>query len=162
MGGGRFSTNTSTGDRGALKTWFSGAATAVGERGCSYEMHSAGAGYTAHSANAATNTGFFRDERGVLVIILADEPDKSPEPVSKYHDLLNAAKTKCGGDKCIVTAGLINPCVKMAPDTMWKFLTSFGSDPISGDIAKPAEYTKVVGDALAAVVKLTCDKIVIK
>ncbi len=157
-----FSANTS-GDKAALKAWFSAAAPAVGESGCSYEMHSAGAAYTAHPANAATNGGFFRDKGAVLLIIfLADEPDKSPESVATYHDMLTNVKKECGGDKCIITAGLIDPCVKTYDDTMWKFLSSFGEPPIYGDIKNPAEFTTVVGDALALVVKQTCDKITIK
>jgi hypothetical protein len=163
-----FAANTSN-DPAPLKTWFTGAATGAGEVGCSYEMHTAGAAYAAHEANAATNDGFFRDEDTVLLLFfLADEPDKSPEDLDYYHDLIIAQKESCGGDECVITGGLINPCVQSVPalggdpDTMWNFLTSFGEEPIWGDITDTANYADVVGDALALVIEQVCDEIAIE
>lgn len=158
-----FAANTSDADHSALKSWFSGAATEAGESGCSYEFSSAGAAYTAHPANAAHNAGFFRDEGGVLLVIfLTDEPDKSQQPASAYHDMLTGVKSNCGGDECIITAGLINPCVENVNNTVWQVMNSFGEPAIWGDIeGEPAEYQQVVGDALAQVVKKTCDEIAI-
>ncbi len=154
-----FEANTS-GDQTGLKNWFPAAAKAVGEAGSSFEMHSAAVGYAAHEVNDDHNAGFFRDEETVLVIIfLADEPDKSPEPIHDYRDWIVAKKAKCGGEKCIVTAGLIDPCIKNVNDTAWQFLNMFGQLPIWGSIDNPAEYQNVVGDALAQVVKQTCDEI---
>jgi hypothetical protein len=156
-----YATNTSNPDPG-FKTWFSAAATQAGETGCSYEFMSAAAAYAAHPANDATNQGFFRDENGVLLVfILTDEPDKSMEGVQVYHDMLTAKKPNCGGDACIITAGLIDPCITnaMVGDTLWGFMNSFGEPPIYGDIEDHANYINVVGDALAQVVKQTCDEI---
>lgn len=157
-----FEANVADPDRAPLKAWFSEAATEAGESGCSFEMASAGAAYAAHPANAATNGGFFRDDGGVLlVIVLSDEPDKSPEGVDTYRDMLRAVKTGCGGDACILTAGLVNPCIEDVDDTLFQFLNAFGEAPIVGDIDEPADYGAVVGDALAQVVKSTCDEIVV-
>jgi hypothetical protein len=156
-----FSANTSDADHAPLQTWFAGAATEAGESGCSYEFSSAGVAYTASAANATFNQGFIRDENGVLLLIfLTDEPDKSFESVSTYHDMIAGTKSVCGGDACILTAGLIDPCVQQTNQTVWQFMSSFGEVPIWGDIeGDPSEYTAVVGDALAQVVKQTCDEI---
>ncbi|MGE0549433.1 MAG: hypothetical protein AB7O24_13405 [Kofleriaceae bacterium] len=157
-----FATNTSDPDRAPLKQWFSAAAVEAGESGCSYEMASAAAGYAVHPSNAATNAGFIRDINGVLVVIfLSDEPDKSPEGVSAYHDMLVAAKQQCGGDACILAAGIINPCTMDNNDTIWQTLNAFGEAPIWGDIDDTTSYDTVVGDALAQVVNQTCESIVI-
>jgi hypothetical protein len=158
-----FSANTSDADHSALESWFSAAAIEAGESGCSYEFSSAGAAYTAHPANAAYNEGFFRDENGVLLVIfLTDEPDKSQGSPAMYHDMLAGVKSGCGGDDCIIAAGLIDPCVQQSNQTVWQVMSSFGEPPIWGDIeGEPAEYQQVVGDALAQVVKKTCDEIAV-
>jgi hypothetical protein len=158
-----FEANTS-GDPQALKQWFTGAAVAAGEAGCSYEMQSAAVGYAAHPANDTHNAGFFRDKNTVLLIIfLTDEPDKSPEPLEDYHDWINAKKSQCGGDACIITAGLIDPCTKNLSigDAGWEFLNLFGEPPVWGDINDPSSYQKVVGGALAEVVEQACDEILV-
>ncbi len=156
-----YSANTSVLDqKEGLKTWFSSAAKSAGETGCSYEMPSAAAGYAAHPANIAENAGFFRDENGVLlIVVLSDEPDKSPEGTQAYKDMLTPMKSNCGGDACILTVGLINPCIQNVNNSLWEFLNAFGEPPIWGDLKDPAQYTKVVGDALAQVVKQTCDEV---
>jgi hypothetical protein len=157
-----FAVNTSDPNTAPLKTWFSSAAVAAGETGCSFEMASAAAGYAAHPANAPTNGGFFRDEDGVLlVIVLSDEPDKSPEGTAVYRDMLTSVKTKCGGDKCILVAGLVNPCIENVNNALWQFMNAFGEPPVWGDLKEPAQYSQVVGDALAQVVKQTCDEIAV-
>lgn len=156
-----FAANTSE-DPGPLKAWFSGAAVAAGETGCSFEMMSAAGGYAFHPANAAHNDGFVRDENGVLlVMVLSDEPDKSPEGTAAYHDMVVAAKSGCGGDKCVLTAGIIDPCIEGVNNPLWEFLHAFGEPPPLGDIDDPASYTAVVGDALAQVVKQVCDEIAV-
>jgi hypothetical protein len=155
-----YETNTSDPDQSGLKTWFASAAVEAGETGCSFEMAAAGAGYAAHPANSATNAGFFRDEKGVLlIVVLSDEPDKSPEETQVYKDMLTAVKPVCGGDACILTAGLVNPCIETVDNALWKFLNAFGEPPIWGDLKDPSQYSVVVGDALAQVVKQTCDEI---
>lgn len=162
-----YATNTS-GDKTGLQQWFSSAATSAGENGCSIEMASAGAGYVAHPANAATNAGFIRDEGAVLVVfVLSDEPDKSPEPVAPYADMLRQAKSACGGDKCILGAGIVGMSCYDSPvdPTLKTFLNSFGEPPIIGDIGlpfpgqPPPDYSAVVGNALAQVIKQACDEI---
>lgn len=155
-----FEANTSDGDPAPLKSWFASAAVAAGETGCSFEMPSAAAGYAAHAANQATNAGFLRDKDGVLlIVVLSDEPDKSPEGTQVYKDMLTGAKSECGGDACILTVGLINPCVKNVNNVLWQFLSAFGEEPIWGDLKDASQYAAVVGDALAQVVKQTCDDI---
>lgn len=157
-----FSAKISDPDRAPLKTWFAEAAVAAGETGCSFEMASAAAGYAAHPANAAANAGFFRDEDGVLlVVVLSDEPDKSPEGTQVYKDMLTGVKSACGGDACILTAGLVDPCIETVNNPLWGFLNAFGEPPIWADLDDPTQYTNVVGDALAQVVKQTCDEIAV-
>lgn len=154
-----FATTTDV-DSAPLKQWFTAAATAAGEDGCSFEMSSAGAAWAVDPANAATNSGFLRDEGAVLMVfVLSDEPDKSPETIQAYHDRLAAAKTECGGDECILTAGLLDPCVESSNQTVWQFLNAFGEAPTWGSIDDTAEYTNVIGAALATIVGETCDAI---
>jgi hypothetical protein len=155
-----FAANTSGSEKETLKSWFAGAAVAAGETGCSFEMASAAAGYAAHPANSGTNGGFFRDENGVLlVVVLSDEPDKSPEGAQAYKDMLTAVKPACGGEKCVLIAGLVNPCIENVNNALWQFMNAFEKPPIWGNLKDPAQYTQVVGDALAQVVKQTCDEI---
>lgn len=157
-----FEVDISNPDRAPLKAWFTEAATAAGETGCSFEMATAGAAYAAHPANAATNAGFIRDEDAVLLVIfLSDEPDKSPEALGTYKDMLTSAKTKCGGDKCILTAALVDSCLKPVNDTLYQFMNAFGEPAIMGDIDEPGQYKEVVGGALAQVIKSTCDEIAV-
>ncbi len=156
------------GDPAALKSWFTAAATAAGEDGCSFEMAAAGAGFVADPANAASNAGFLRDEGAVLLVfVLSDEPDKSPEPVSQWVDRLAAAKAGCGGIDCILAAGLVSDfCYPHAADTTLKtFLESFSEPPIIGSIGSPfpndpqPDYGAVIGQALAQVIGQKCDEI---
>lgn len=156
-----FSANTSDADHGPLEAWFAGAATSAGEDGCSYEFSAAAAAYAAAPTNAAHNEGFFRDEEGVLLIVfLTDEPDKSLGEVAEYHQLISGVKQSCGGDACVLVAGLIDPCVQSSNQKLWQLMTAFGEDPIWGDIGgDAASYTQVVGDALAQVVGKTCSEI---
>ncbi|HEY0135932.1 MAG TPA: hypothetical protein VGB85_17725 [Nannocystis sp.] len=164
----RFFAADTAGDPGPLKTWFTGAATAAGEVGCSFEMAAAGAGWSADPANAGSNAGFLRDEGAVLLVfVLSDEPDKSPEPVSQWVDKLVAAKQGCGGLQCILAAGLVSDfCHDNAADTTLKtFLESFSEPPIIGSIGSvfpndpPPDYTGVVGSALAQVIGQKCDEL---
>lgn len=157
QGGMTYFATTTDSDPAPLQQWFTAAATAAGEDGCSFEMSSAAAAYAAHPANATANEGFFRDEGAVLMVfILSDEPDKSPESIAAYHDMLAAAKTECGGDECILTAGLLDPCVVDTDQTVWQFLNAFGEAPTWGSIEDTATYADVVGAALAQVVGEVC------
>ncbi|MBI5516194.1 MAG: hypothetical protein HY909_20585 [Deltaproteobacteria bacterium] len=155
-----FTANTS-GDREALKRWFTAAAPAVGERSSSVECSSAGVAYVTDPANAGVNQGFIRDLGAVMVIVaLTDEPDKSPEGARRYHDLFVRAKEQCGGDRCIVTAGILPPCAMGANEPLYQFLNAFGRPPTIGDIEGTSmDYTRVVGDALARTVSELCSNI---
>jgi len=151
-----FATNTSDKESG-LKEWFSKAAVAAGEMGCSFEMSSAGAAYAFDPVNDATNKGFVRDEKAVLLLfVLSDEPDKSPEELSKYQSLVRKSKDGCGGDQCIVTSGLVTPCVIAGQNQLSDFLNGFGEKSVLGSIEDPDKYTDVVGAGLAQVVHDVC------
>lgn len=123
-------------DPSAMKAWLTGAITGVGESGSVWEMVAAGAAYPFHPANATANSEFLRDEGAVLVIFtLTDEVGNSPEDVAVYHDMVVAAKAGCGGDQCVVTGGIMQPCLETATDTrIHPFLASFGKDPVIADI----------------------------
>lgn len=154
-----FATNTSA-DPAPLKNWFTAAAQAAGELGCSFEMPVAAASYVAHPANNLTNKGFIRDEDAVLLLFfLTDEPDKSPESVADYKQMLLDAKANCGGADCILTAGLIPLCVEGINQKLWQYMTAFGEPPIIGDIQEISAYNAVIGQALAATLKDTCSNI---
>jgi hypothetical protein len=152
-----FATNTMS-DRQPLKSWFTTAATAVGEASSAVEFPTAGIAYTAHPANAQANAGFFRDRGAVLAVVaLTDEPDKSMEPLATYHDMLASAKAQCGGDPCIVTAGIIPDCLMPTNNILWQFLNDFGEQTLWTSIDGTAQqYASVVGDALARVVSTVC------
>jgi hypothetical protein len=158
-----FAMNTSD-DPAALKAWFTGAATDVGEWGSVFEMVAAGAAYAAHPANDATNAGFIRDEGALLLIFfLTDEVDNSIlETVDTYHSMVVDKKSNCGGDACILTGGIIPPCIASTPgNTLWGLMSSFGEpNPPFADIDGPATaYAGALGDALAQVIAQTCDEI---
>ena len=152
-----FATSTDD-DPAPLKSWFTGAATAAGELGCSFEMPVAAASYLAHPANAESNEGFIRDEDAVLLLFfLTDEPDKSPEPMTLYKQTLLDAKSGCGGEGCILTAGLVPGCIGAINQKLWQMMNAFGDEePIWGDIKATDAYTEVIGAALAATLGDTC------
>ena len=150
----------------ALKTWFSGAATAVGCSVSSFEFNAAAAAWALHPANAATNADFVRDEGAALVIfVLSDEGDQSlvVEPMDFLHDTIAAAKAGCGGDECIVSGGLFSPWCTPEPNAAYALMETFGEPPVWGEIGSlfgaPPDYAAVVGDALAQVVAETCEAI---
>jgi hypothetical protein len=158
-----FSANTSD-DPAPLKDWFSKAAVAIGQTSSSYEFPGAGVAYVTDPANAQANAGFLRDEGTVLVLFfLTDEPDKSydVDTPQHYHDMIASAKSKCGGDKCVLTAGAIDPCIPTSNQFLWQFMTSFGNGaPPAVDIDGPqSSYTSALGDTLAQSVRDTCEKI---
>jgi hypothetical protein len=162
-----------TGDAGALpglKAWFTAAGTdGVRQAGSAFEFNASAAAWALHPANDEHNEGFLRDEGAVLVvIIMSDEGDQSyiVETADFLHDTVVDAKTGCGGEACIVTAGLLSPYCDPGTSNSLVFLSSFGADPMIGDITggnilapDPAEYTQVVGAALASVVAEACDEI---
>ena len=157
-----FDADTGDPDREPLKRWFAGAAVEAGERGCSFEMPSAAAGWALHPANASSNTGFLRDDDTVLLVfVLSDEPDKSPDAITSYVNMITAAKSTCGGASCVVPAGIVNGCIEGVNNPLWQFLHGFGSTPVIGDIDDQGNYAAVVGDALADVIETTCNEIIL-
>ncbi|MDC0667182.1 hypothetical protein [Nannocystis radixulma] len=151
-----FATNTDD-DPAPLKAWFTGAATAAGEQGSSLEMPVAAAAYATSTTNAVANEGFLRDSDTILLVFfLTNDPDASVEVLSTYTAMVREAKADCGGDACILTAGLIKKCVPDENQKLWQFMKAFGEPPIWGDIEDKAGYVDVVGDALAATIGDAC------
>jgi len=116
----------------------------------------------------ATNQGLVRDEGAVLVLfLLTDDIDETPastSPVKSAHDAIVAAKTKCGGDACVVPGGLFAKMCATSAAQNFQLVSSFGKPPVWGDIgflqsATADDYAKVLADALAPAVKDTCAKI---
>lgn len=151
-----FAINTSA-DPAPLKAWFTAAATAAGEQGSSIEVPVAAAAYATSPVNAAANEGFLRDKDAVLLIFfLTNDPDASVEVLSTYTAMVRDAKSDCGGDACILTAGLIKKCVPAENQKLWQFMKAFGEEPIWGDIEDKSGYVNVVGEALAATLGDAC------
>ena len=144
-----------------LMEWFANAAFSVNCNGGAFEFPAAAAGYAFDPVNAATNDGFVRDEGAVLVIfVLSDEVDQSPEGIDRYRDQVLAAKEACGGATCVLTAGLLNgACVPDANPIVWQFLGAFEHDPVWGPIGNEAGYAEVVRDTLTSVITQTCELI---
>lgn len=150
---------TSDEDPAGLTDWFSQAAVAAGEEGCSFEMPVAAAGFATHLSNAVTNDGFVRDEGGLLVVFfLTDEPDKSVEGEGIYADMITEAKTACGGKECVFVGGLVPECVMgNNAQKLWRFINEFDTvPPIVGDIELTESYADVFGDGLAAAIAEAC------
>ena len=143
-----------------LKEWFSEAAVAAGEAGSSVETQMAAVGYVADPANAGTNAGFLRDaETLYLVFMLTDEPDKSPEGLDVYRQMVRDTRKECGGDICILMAGLVQPCVMAGESQLAEFLNGFGKPAVLGSILEPDLYTEVVGEGLAQAVQQACAEV---
>jgi hypothetical protein len=158
--GERYFEVSSNDDPAPLTEWFSGAATAAGESGCSFEMPVAAAGFATHPANAATNEGFLRDDGSLLVVFfLTDEPDKSPESKDVYADMILEAKAGCGGAECVFVGGLVPGCIVGVNQKLWQFMEVFREDPPFGDIVDVANYGDFVGQALADAVAEACANI---
>jgi len=144
-------------DPAGLSEWFSQAAVAAGEEGCSFEMPVAAAGWATHLANAVTNDGFIRDEGALLVVFfLTDEPDKSVETDEAYRDMILEAKADCGGEDCVYVGGLVPPCIEGVNQKLWQFMNQFPAEPIWGDIESTQEYANVFGEALAGAIAEAC------
>lgn len=156
--GQRFFATNSNDDPAPLSEWFSQAAVAAGEEGCSFEMPVAAAGFAAHPANATANEGFLRDENALLVMFfLTDEPDKSVETDEIYRDMVLDAKSACGGEACVFVSGLVPPCIIDVNQKLWQFMNQFDeAEPIWGDIELTGEYASVFGDALADAIAEAC------
>ena len=163
-----FEINTSD-DPAELKTWFTGAAVAAGETGCSFEMPAAGAGWALAPDNAAVNDGFLRDAGAALMLfIVTDEPDKSPGDVNEHVQRVLDAKSACGGAQCVITGGLVPEACFESPNdtTLYDFMNAFGEPPVVGLIptlqlpgSPPPDYSGVLGPGLAQVLAEACEGI---
>ncbi|MEM7159922.1 MAG: hypothetical protein AAF799_44190 [Myxococcota bacterium] len=160
-----FELNTDAGQAevDALSSWFSAAAN-IGESGSQIEMSSAGAGWVADPANAATNAGFIRDEGAVLVIFfIQDEGDQTPNTEAmELVDKLAAAKAGCGGMECVVGGGFVDDfCLDQTP--LGVLFDNFGSPPVVSELpfggGDPAVFEPVLVDTLAQVIVQTCEQI---
>jgi hypothetical protein len=157
-----FAGNTSVpNDRADLEAWFTSAVVSIGCDGGAFEFSSAAAAYAVGPQTAVANEGFLRDEGAVLgIFVLTNEVDQSPEPLAAYRDTILAAKSGCGGEDCILTAGLLpTDCVPDANPKVWQFLNAFGSAPAWGDVDDYAGYGDVVANALADGIVDTCEDI---
>ncbi len=172
-----FAVNTSDPDRTPLKTWFTGAASEVADVSVNktYGDAELGAATVAWAFHPISQTpGFIRDKGAVAVLFLTGDADHSyyVEDAKFLHDTVVAAKAACGGDKCIIGAGVLNSgCDDPAHYAAFDFLRSFGREPIWGDILKgqfgipgpwasdPEEWKRALGEALAQVVVETCASI---
>jgi hypothetical protein len=162
----------------AMKDWFGNAALLQPLDGDNVEMVVSGAAYAFHPVNAEFNAGFLRDEGAVLLIFfLTDTSDISPGPglnydLEPYADMVRDAKSGCGGDACILTAGVIDlehPCQEVYPALPW-FLDAFGKPaaavtdipvgfwlPGIGPPPPTEPFEEALGTALG--VAATCDAI---
>jgi len=150
-----------------MKDWFTGAATGVGCQGCGFDCTVGATEYVFSPANAATNAGLVRDEGAVFVLFMLtddiDETPDTPDPVKAAHDAIVAAKSKCGGEACILAGGLFAKMCATSAAQDFALANSFGKPAIWGDIgflqSSPDDYAKVLADSLTPVVKQVCDQI---
>jgi len=165
-----FSANTSDADRTPLKDWFSGATAEVVDAALNKtygdaELASVAAAWAFHPLSRTP--GFIRDQGAVTVLFLTGDADRSyyVEDAKFLHDTVVAAKAGCGGDKCIIGAGMLNAsCDDPTKYASFDFLRSFGEEPVWRNIAavgwpptsNPADWEVVLGDALAQFVADTC------
>ncbi len=147
--------------RQEVADWFSSALVDVGCSGGAFEFPAAAAAYAVDPVNAEANAGFLRDEGAALAIfVLTNETDQSPEGLATYRDKILDAKAGCGGESCVVTAGLLPPnCVPAYDPFVWQFLNAFGKVPIWGDIAEHGVYGEVVAETLTEGLVQTCEDI---
>jgi hypothetical protein len=88
----------------------------------------------------------------------------SPEQPNVFGDMIREAKTECGGDRCVVTAGLVSECSRdpSSGDPLYDFLRGFGDAPLEGavedelGVPDPSAYAAVVGNALAQAIARKC------
>ncbi len=156
--GERYFTAQAGDEHAGFVAWLSGAIVAVGEEGCSFEMPSAATGWATHPANEVVNGGFLRDAGSVLlVVVLTDEPDKSPDVQSVYGNMILAAKTACGGAACVRIAGLGPACVPQTEQRLWEFMQLFADDkPAWGDVQDTEAYAEVLGEGLVQEMTQAC------
>jgi hypothetical protein len=158
--GRRFFEATTADDPTDLKAWFTAAASSVGEQGCNKEKQTAGFAYACDPINDPTNADFLRDEGAVLLLFaISDEADSSPESLATYKQKVIDAKAGCGGENCVIAAGIVNPCIEPEDNILWQFLNAFGEPATTGDFDDVGQYNQVIGDALAQVVIETCEEI---
>lgn len=147
-----------------MLTWFEAATAAIGTHGCALEMDAAAAAYATSSDNDATNAGFVRDTGSLLIIIIVTEdPDKSPEAIEAYLSMIASAKRDCGGLDCVVAAGIVRERCFAGTDatdpTLYEFLTGFPRAPLIADAGCPdgeCDFSPVLGAPLVAEIRGAC------
>lgn len=158
-------------DPTAIKSWFEGAlGGAIANADASNsESVVAAASYAFHPANADYNAGFVRDKAVLVLFLISDAPDATPDSVTTQSmiDLVSAAKANCG-DECILPTGVIqNVCYEDAANTntrLTDFMNGFPAPPPAIDFFEfataPDSFSDVLGAALADSIAFTCDEFV--
>jgi hypothetical protein len=123
----------------------------------------AGAAYPFHPVHATYNAGFMRDNAVLVLFLLSDAPDFTPEniPTSDFIAMVSDAKAACG-DECIITTGAIQgACYDHDSNVntrLYDFMNGFGQAPASW-VSYPPNFAGVLGQALADVINTACEKI---
>lgn len=158
-------------DSGALKTWFEGALGGAiqGDDHSNTETVVAGAAYPFHPVNATHNAGFMRDQAVLLLFLISDAPDLTPEsvPTQDFIDMVSQAKSACG-DHCILTAGTTAAGCYEGANTaqnnrLYEFMNGFGQAPAARvdlfTAGESPDFASVLGSALSDVIATTCESI---
>jgi hypothetical protein len=149
-----------------LETWFEGALAGAIDPAVLHsnsETVVAGAAYPFHPVNATENAGFMREPAVLVLFLLSDAPDFTPEHIatSDFIEMVRDAKPTCG-DACIITTGAIQgACYDQAGNVntrLFDFMNGFGEPPASW-VSYPPNFEGVLGAALAEAINTTCEKI---
>ena len=147
----------------ALKDWFAQAAH-IGEGGSNVEMTTAAAAWTFDPANAATNTGFVRDEGAVLAFFFVqDEPDQTPiEQSDTLLSKIESAKMLCGGWECVIAGGFVNEfCLNQV--CLGDLLGAVSEPPVTATLpmagVAPEDFEPLLRDTLAQAIVDKCGEI---
>ncbi len=158
-------------DTAPLEAWFQGslAGSIAGDQASNSESVVAGAAYPFHPINADFNAGFLRDKAVLVLFLLSDAPDATPDSVATADliALVSDAKAGCG-DGCILPTGVIQGLCYANPENtntrLTEFMNGFAGPPVAVDFFTfadpPASFTSVLGTALAESIAYTCEEIV--
>jgi hypothetical protein len=161
-------------DTAALKTWFhDGLAGAIaGDQHSNTETVIASAAYPFNPINATHNAGFLRVNAVLVIFLLSDAPDLSPDSVQTADliQMVRSAKAGCG-DQCVLTTGLVSAgCYDPSSATpaftntrIYDFMNGFGRPPASyvelSAGGPTPDLSGVLGQTLAEVIGTTCEQI---
>lgn len=153
-------------DAQPLESWFEGALAGSIDPSVPHsnsETVVAGAAYPFHPVHAQYNAGFMRENAVLVLFLLSDAPDFTPEaiPTSDLISIVSDAKSACG-DECIITTGAIQGNCYDNPSNvntrLSDFMHGFGQPPASW-VSYPPDFDGVLGQALAEVINTACEKI---